>query len=120
VTYATEAASALADITAAGSAVTFAKETPGVYDKTTDTWTDAVDLSVSGFAIATGKDPVLYQALGLVVAETQSLLFAPTTAGAVPCLGSTVNWGAIDYTVRALDTINPDGSAILTRVVISR
>ena len=118
--YTADAAGALADITSAGAAVTFTKITPGVYNAATDTWTDAVDLTVTGFAIQTGQNIVLYQALGLTLTDSPTLLFAPTTFGATPALGATVTFGSFVYTVRSVASLSPDGNAILSRVIVSR
>ena len=118
--YAADAADALTDLTEAGAAVTFAKVTPGVYDPTTDTWTDAVDASVSGFATQLAADLAVYQALGLVLGQTESLLFAPTVPGATPVLGATVTWAGISYTVRSVSTMSPDGFTVLATVIVSR
>lgn len=119
-TYAQDHASALLDLTEAGSAVTFTHITPGVYDAGTDTWTDAVDASVSGYAIRTRGNPLRYQALNLVQSESPSLLFAPTTYGAQPVIGSTVTWGGVTYTCRDVEPVEPDGNAIICKVVVSR
>ena len=118
--YTADAAGALADVTAAGSAVTFTKITPGVYNAATDTWTDAVDLTVTGYAIEVGKNPLIYQALNLILSDAPTLLFTPTTYGAAPALGATVVWGGISFTVRSIVNLAPDGTVILSRCVVSR
>lgn len=118
--YATEHASALGQITDAGTAVTFTKVVPGEYDAATDTWTDDDDQTVSGYAIRVKGDPETYQSLGLVEHEAPTLLFAPTTYGDLPALGATVAWGGEAYTVKNVDPLAPDGTAIIARVVVQR
>lgn len=118
--YTSDHASALADVTEAGVAVTFTMVTPGTYDAATDTWTDAVDASVSGYAIRTRGNPLRYQALGLVQSESPTLLFTPTTYGDQPVVGSTVTWGGVVYTVKDVEPVEPDGNAILCKVVVAR
>lgn len=118
--YAQDHAGALLDLTEAGAAVTFTHVTPGTYDASTDTWTDAVDASVSGYAIRTRGNPLRYQALNLTQSESPSLLFTPTTYGQQPAIGSTVTWDSVSYTARDVEPVEPDGTAILSKVVVSR
>lgn len=117
--YATEAASALADVTAAGAAVTFTKVAPGTYDGTTDTWSNPTNASVSGYAIRVRGNPDTYEKLNLIEALSNTLLFTPSTYGQVPALGSEVVWDGVTYTVRDVNQLAPDGKAILSRVVVS-
>lgn len=118
--YATEHASALDQITEAGVAVTFTKIVPGEYDAEADTWTDADDQSVTGYAIRVKGDPETYRSLGLVEHEAPTLLFAPDTYGELPALGATVAFGGETYTVEDVDPVAPDGTAIIARVVVQR
>ncbi len=117
--YAPEHASALADVTAAGSAVTFTWRTPGVHDPATDTFTTAATVTVAGYALRVRGDPDRYRALSLVEAQAPTLLFTPTTYGALPALGASVTWGGTVYTVRDVAPLAPDGTAILARVVVA-
>lgn len=119
-TYDQDHASALLDLTEAGASVTFTHITPGTYSASTDTWTDAVDASVSGHAIRTRGNPIRYQALNLVQSESPTLLFAPTTYGQQPALGSTVTWDSVSYSARDVEPLEPNGTAILSRVIVSR
>lgn len=117
--FAADHADALADITAAGVAVTFTKIVPGTYDAATDTWTDEDDLSVAGAAIRVRGDPERYEGLGLEVDKAATLLFAATTYGTAPSLGATVSFGGVTYTVRHIDPVSPDGTPIIARVTVS-
>lgn len=117
-TYQSEHADALADVEAAGAAVTFTLVTQ-TYDAETDTSTPATT-TVSGHAVRVRGNPRQYEALGLVEASTPTLLFVPTTYGEEPELGATVVWNGETYTVRDVAPLAPDGSAILSRVVVSR
>lgn len=115
--YADVHADALADVAAAGVAVIFSAVTQ-TYDATTDTVTP-VTTTMTGSAVQVGGDPRQFEALGLVQQRPIVLLFAPNSYGSVPALGSTVSWGGARYTVRAVQPIAPDGTAILSRVTAS-
>lgn len=118
--YISEHASALADVSSAGSAVTFSKTVPGTYDPATDTTTGATTSSVSGFAIGKRGDPVLYQKLSLIQSEAPTLFFVPSTIGEAPLLGASVVWGGIAYVVRDVDPLSIDGVPIAHDVVVSK
>lgn len=118
--YATEHASAYADILAAGAAVTFSAVSAGTYDGATDTWSTPVTTTVAGAAIRVRGNPQTYQALELIQSEAPTLLFAPSTYGATPALGMTVTWDGVVYTVRAVEPIAPSGDTILERVVVAK
>jgi hypothetical protein len=114
--YATEHAGALADIQEAGAAITFTKTvrtpdpTTGVASETTST--------VSGHALRVRGKPETYEALSLIESAAPTLLFAPTTYGDLPLRGSTCSWGGKHRTVKDVDPLEPDGTAILARVVV--
>lgn len=116
--YATEHADALADVTAAGAAVTFSKTTQGSYDPETDTATASTS-AVAGVAIRVPGDPNRYSALNLVETQAATLLFVPTTFGDTPELGSSVSFGGSTLTVRDVEPLALDGTTILATVVVS-
>lgn len=116
--YEAEHASALADITEAGTAVTFTQASPGTYDAATDTWTTPVETTVAGFAIQTRGNPDVYRELSLVESKAPTILFAPTTFGEIPDLGYTVTWSGVTYTVKQIAPVQPDGNMIIARIVI--
>ena len=118
--YADDHAAAHADVADAGAAVTYTKVTPGVYDPTTDSWTPTVNATVPAVAMEVGKNPVLYQALGLVSSEAPTLLTVADVYGTVPVLGSTVVWGGNSYTTRSVVPFSPDGTVLTSRVVVAR
>jgi len=118
VTFAVEHAGALEDIRANGQAVTFASTTM-VYDAANDTSTSSTT-SVAGYAMEVGGDPKQYERLSLKEEDTLTLLFAATTYGQLPALGSQVTWASKIYTVRHVKKVAPDGTAIIARVVVSR
>lgn len=102
---------------------TFTKASPGTYDAATDTFTTPTTSTVTGSAIKVrSKDSEVrrYEALGLVLADTLTLLFTPTTYGDTPEVGSSVEWAEQTYTVRTVETIAPDGVTIAARVGVSR
>jgi hypothetical protein len=118
--YGADHAGALADVRAAGAAVTVAAVTPGTHDPATGLFTSPTTTTVTGVAIRTRGIPERYAALGLVESESPSLLFVPDTFGAIPPLNGTLTWGGVGYTVRDVEPLAPDGTAILSRLVVAR
>lgn len=116
--YATEHRDALADIKAAGVAVTFTSQ-GRTYNATAGTSTVSTT-TVTGYAMRVRGNPKRYEALGLVEAEAPTLLFAPTTYGDEVALGATCTWGGGTFTVRDVSPVGPDGDTIVARVVVSR
>lgn len=111
---------ALADVSEAGSAVTFTFANPGNYDEATDTYSGASSSTVAGFAIRIDGDPKRYEELELQQVDAVTLLFTPTTYGELPALGSHVTWNDIVYMVRDVEPVAPDGPAVRARVVVTR
>ena len=118
--YAPDHSGAYADLLADGAPVTFAFVTQGTYDPATDTFGAATTSTVTGAAIRVSGNPLRYSQLGLVQSESPTLLCAPTTFGSLPTLGATVTWGGTTYTVRDVEPLAPDGTAILFRAVVAR
>lgn len=116
--YAPDHAGALADLQDAGTAVTFTRTATG-YDEDGG-GASPTDSTVTGYAIRTRGNPLRYQALGLVEAVAPTLLFVPNTFGQTPEPGDVVSWGSVDHTVREVQPLEPDGNAILSKVVVSR
>jgi len=111
--------SALADVTAAGSAATFILGNQGVSDPTTGRTVPSADISVPGFAIEKKGSLTQYQALGLEVAKAKTLFWVPTTYGALPALSSQIAWAGGTYIVKNVAPIAPDGVAIAATIVVS-
>lgn len=110
--YATDHADALADVTDAGAAITWSITTPGTYDETTDTYTTPVTTSCAGSAIEVDGDPNEYRDLELIQSNPVTLFFTPTTYGDMPSLGMTGTWGGVARTVKKVRRLSPDGTAI--------
>lgn len=117
--FAADHAGALADLAEAGASVTFTLTTPGTYDAATDTHSSPTTSTVTGSAIKVSGRPKKYEALGLRESEAPTLLFAPTTYGQLPALGASVAWGSATYTVRDVDSVAIDGTAIIAYVVVA-
>jgi hypothetical protein len=118
--YATDHAGAYADILAAGAAVSFSAITAGTYDGATDTWSTPSTTTVGGVAMRVRGNSLTYQALELVQSEAPTLLFAPSTYGATPALGMTVEWDGVVYTVRSVEPVAPSGDTVIARVVVAK
>ena len=117
--YAAQAATARGMLQRKGVAVTFTRTTPGVSDPLTDVWTTPATVTVTGYAIRTAADPDRYRALALVETQALTLLFAPTTVGALPDLSYTTTWSGTTYAVRDVSPVAPDGTALGGRVVVT-
>lgn len=119
--YATEHASALADVRAAGRSVTFTVTTR-TQDRTTGLVTP-VDSTVTGAALRVKSDPKKLSALSvqhnLSMESAITLLFVPDTYGGGVDPGASVEWMSKTYIVRDVDPLAPDGSNIFQRVVVS-
>ena len=116
--YEADHAGALADVTEAGAAVTFTNASPGTYDAATGVWVTPVETTVTGYAIRTRGNPDDYRELSLVESKAPTLLFTPDTFGEVPDLGYTVVWSGTTFTAKMVTPLEPDGNAILARIVI--
>lgn len=118
--YAAEAAGALADIKAAGAAVTFSRRVPGTYDESTGLTSSSTLTSVAGYAMRVRGNPKTLDRLSLKESEAPTLLFAPSTSGSVPLPNDSVSWGGVTYIARDVDEVSPDGTAIIAKVVVAR
>lgn len=106
--------------------ITFTRVTP-TYTPSTDTMT-SVTTTVTGDAIEVRPnqaDLLRYKELGLLLTETVTLFFTPTTYGQLPAPGDTVVWPAsgstaTTYTVRDLSPLRPDGVVIAARIACGR
>ena len=102
--YAAEHSSAFQDIKDAGAEVSFRKKTT----------------IISGVALQVKGDPEEYEALKLIQTEALTLLFVAKTYGDSPPLGASCEWGSQRYQVEATRKLAPDGTAVLSRVIVSR
>ncbi len=104
--------------------VTFTETKPGTSDPETGLFTSPIESTVVGEAFQLSKgDPETYKRLSLIPEDSPTLFFTPDTYGEKPALGSTVVWpptGGETFTVRSVNTFQPDGTAIKSNVVIAR
>jgi hypothetical protein len=103
-----------------GVAVTFTKATPGTYDPATDTTTGGSTVTVSGYAMRIQGDPDEYARLGQIQSEHPMLSFAPDTAGELPTLGMTVEFGGETFTVEDVNPCAMNGTATSAHVRCGR
>lgn len=118
--YAEDHASALADVREAGTAIAFTLDSPGAQTATTGLYANPTTTTVSGYAIEHGGDPKEYERLGLIQSEAPRLLFAPDTYGEEPPLSASCTWGGGTCIARSVKRIGPDGTAIMSYVIVSR
>ena len=102
--YAAEHSSAFQDIKDAGARVSFTKKT----------------MTVSEAALQIKGDPEEYEALKLIEKAALTLLFVAEIYGEFPPLGAFCEWGGLRYQVEAFRKLAPDGTAVLSRVIVSR
>lgn len=117
--YAADHASALADVRAAGAAVVFTLETPGV-EQPDGTFASPTTTTVSGYAIENGGDPNEYERLKLTTHEAPRLFFVATTYGEEPVPGMACTWAGKRHTVRSAKPFRPDGVALFTYTIVAR
>lgn len=111
---------ALSAVQESGMAVTFTYRNPGTLDAATGLYTGSSTTTVSGYAVRTRGNPKTYDRLTLKQSEAPSLFFVPSTFGALPLPGYEVTMGSVKYTVRDVDPVAPDGTALAARIVVSR
>ena len=119
--YTATASGALATLKRKGAAVTFTLTIPGTLDPVTETYSGGSETTVTGYAIRDrGGDPQRYAALELIQSQAPRLLFASTTLGSLPPMNSVTTWGGEPFTVRDVDPIEPDGTALVAYIIIGR
>jgi hypothetical protein len=108
----------LAAIARKGADVSFATVagTP-VYDPITDTWSGGSAATATGKAVQTTNDLQQLVALSLVTETTVTLLVAARGLTITPDRGEHFTWAGVDYTIKQVEKIAPDGTPILYRVV---
>ena len=116
--YTADHASALADVQAAGLAVTFSL-TESTQDATTESFSAVTTSSVSGYAIQDYGSEKSFRAQGLITADQEVLFFIPSTIGDVPEVGSSCTFGLTVYTAKMVKPFAPNGTAIAIWVVVS-
>jgi hypothetical protein len=102
--YTTDHASALADVTAAGAAISFVGSS-----------------TVAGYAIPLLNGvPKQFRTRTLVEGQGPSLFFVPTTYGQRPALNALGTWGGAEYAVKDELPFDPDGTALFSFVSLER
>jgi hypothetical protein len=76
--------------------------------------------TVAGVALETKGDPRKYEALNLVQSMAPTLLFVPITYGECTQAGWICTWKGVDYAVKDISPLAPDGRTILAKVIIKR
>lgn len=120
--YAAEHARALDLVKRKGAAVTFSRVTQGDYDPLAGTSTPATSTIAGrgvGVRASSPSDQQLYAGLGLKETEAPRILFVPTTHGAEVKVGDTATWAGRTRTARHVDHLRPDGTIILSKVVLA-
>lgn len=108
--YTDDWAGALQDITDAGTAVTFTRNS-GDPNYTITT--------IPGYAIRARGLPETYRALTLVESTSPTLLFAASTFGDRVKSGDTCSWDGTTLTAKDVSPTDPDGAGpIIARVVV--
>jgi hypothetical protein len=106
-------------------ATTITRTVPGTFDPETERWTSPSTTTIAGSAFQRRANVQRYAALGLSLATDIALFFTPsdyelrshTDEFARP--GDTVSWNGKTYTVRAVETVAPDGIVIAATLYVS-
>jgi hypothetical protein len=102
--YAPDWSSALADVRAAGAAISFVGST-----------------TVAGYAIPLlSGAPKRFSGRTLVETQGPALFFVPSTYGARPPLNALGTWGGQEYAVKDELPFDPDGTALFSYVALER
>lgn len=118
--YASEHAGALAELQAAGTALTFTLDSPGV-ELADGTFSVPTQVQFSGYATdADGGDAKTYEALKLTESEAPRLFVVLNNYGDDIPLSSHVVFGGKTWTVRDVKPYRPDGVTLFSYVIISR
>lgn len=129
--YVNEHAGALSDVTAAGSAVTFTRVTPGAVSDSTDVASGSTTTTVEGYAVESEgmRDTAvregvsggfLFHTAGLTHRADVTLFFTPSTIGESPRVDDTLTWAGEGLTVQSVQLLAPDGVAIAATVECKR
>lgn len=119
-TYVADHASALADVQAAGAAVTFTPAGGGTFTPGTGVLAVSTATAIGGYAIRAKGNPQTYRELGLSEAENPTLFFVPSIYGDRPVLAARVVFGGLTYAVKSIAPVAPDGTLIAARVIVGR
>lgn len=117
--YSSDHAGALVEVKEAGAAVAFTVQ-QSTYDPETDTHTSVTTSSVKGYAMQVDGTPKEYERLGLTEMEAPTLLFVANRYGDTPELNAVGEWGGVRHTVKSVRPFAPDGTAILSYVIVQR
>ncbi len=112
----------LAMIAKFGADVTFPGTSGRRYDDATDTWSGEDSATIIGKAVAGDHkvdDIARLEAQGLTLVDPVTLLIAAKDLEIVPVPDMRIEWGGKPRTIRDVDTLAPDGVAILYTVVAS-
>jgi hypothetical protein len=116
--YASDIVNAAADIAAAGTALTFTRNT-STYNPATDGSTPSTSTS-SSVAIGVKSNWQKFQAMGLSISTPQTLKVAASGMTFDPLPGDTFVWNGFVYAVVNVETLAPDGTPILYTVIGNR
>jgi hypothetical protein len=102
--YTADHASALADVRAAGAAISFVGAT-----------------TVAGYAIPLlSGAPKRFAGRTLVETQGPALFFVATTYGERPAINALATWGGTEYAVKDELPFDPDGTALFSYVALER
>lgn len=119
--YATEHAGALADVQAAGAALSFESTSLGTESSTGQFANAPVVTTMLAYGTEDAGDPKEYEQLGLTPLEAPRLFVVCVNYGDIPPLNSKVSFGpGAAFTVRSVKPYRPDGVAVFSYVILAR
>lgn len=102
-----------------GARAVFTSLANSLYNPVTDRFGSGPGPRVEGYAVEVPGDLTEYAELGLIQSEPVTLMFAPTTYGETPALGTVVTWAGKGRTLRAIRPIRPAGVLVAARLVLT-
>jgi hypothetical protein len=118
--YAATAQRALATIRKKGAPFTLTTASGRVYDPDLGTWTGGAPVVATGYAVQDEDDPMRFSALSLTLVDPVTLLAAAFGLAVVPAPNMALTWAGVIYTVKNVEAIAPDGTAIVYTLIGSR
>lgn len=103
-----------------GAAVTFTRKTLGALTASTGLVAAPSTTTVKGYALRAAGDVNTYKALELIEQEPITLDFTPRTVGEYPEKDMTFEWNDVAFTVRSVEKVDQNGTAVAARVIGAR
>jgi hypothetical protein len=118
--YTATAQRALATIRRKGAPITFNTLSPITFDEATGRSSGGTPVPVPGFAVEDTSDPDRLAAIGLRLVDPVTLLVAAYGLAVKPVPELRFTWAGLEYYIRDVTQVAPDGTPVTYSVVGSR